>query len=906
MKFTIFVLCVTGVVSRNLPVPPPLEDNSYKEDYSTNYIDPVIFEPLPNITLSRSTYKIVGQIAFAPYFGLFSRYEDYFTKLKRDMFGRNPFQNGSRDCGSTQAKMFPSMSLHHEKFRPCKGEENQRKLEAEVNFLQKLFVEVKTKFYLAIDHVQTIDPERVDKSNKPTISPISDTRPYSRVKRDRDRVNRTKIPTEHSKRKIDVGINFTLPNITEGPLPPESRVETEPTQASWYMDLSDEEYDTIKELVQVYLARNPKLRSHLKRRFKRFGIMSWVLGWGIFKNFRQSAQTRRNIQILQQQNEHQDGQIQELAKFVKWSLVTLRTHHGLLHDINVKLDIIKIQLDALARELQNLEWYLNYHLHVQAALQRLTTGILIINEQVNKLYEYMRVMATHKLNPLIVNPTQLKIVLKGIQQKLKSHPRLSLPQDPETNIWDYYSISRITPVVENGYMIVILTIPLSDASLDMRLYKIHNLPSLHPELKVEVNYVLEGNYLAIHKDGEYAAIPTDREIQVCQVTRGFLCTLNSALYPIKKIEWCIYALFIKDADKITEYCMVDTKTRNSPRAINLGGFIWAVSALATETIFLRCVNDNKLIEIKSPLTIIKIPSGCEGWSNSINIPAKTELTSSSQVFQDPEWFTYFNMDYQNFTNYGIWKIFNIQQINKLESELYGTVLGEFPQFKIKYLKKQFDEMVDLSKVGLHPKFFIAIAITVTIAIAVVVVLVLYKYGRLHNVLRAVKTNVKSLSVGPLPVPMTNRKFPIIHIRSDTPPPTTPIPPPRKFHWKPKNKETENKTQRNSSFLRRKTNKNPPKQKRAAPLPPQPTTSTISDRETDEYLNSSDQYDVPETQQPKADPNPLEFTEKQLRRLAAIAEKELEMDGLPLKSAKLYLAKKHLSHQAEDQSPVHHQ
>ena len=41
---------------------------------------------------------------------------------------------------------------------------------------------------------------------------------------------------------------------------------------------------------------------------------------------------------------------------------------------------------------------------------------------------------------------------------------------------------------------VILTIPLVDESLQMNLYKVHNLPLLHPDLEIEVIYDLEGEY----------------------------------------------------------------------------------------------------------------------------------------------------------------------------------------------------------------------------------------------------------------------------------------------------------------------------------------------------------------------------------------------------------------------------
>ena len=75
---------------------------------------------------------------------------------------------------------------------------------------------------------------------------------------------------------------------------------------------------------------------------------------------------------------------------------------------------------------------------------------------------------------------------------MKRNPRLQLPEDPNINIWNYYSIMKITPKVMDDCLLIILTIPLTDQSLEMDLYKICNLPALHPKLKVEFTYQLEG------------------------------------------------------------------------------------------------------------------------------------------------------------------------------------------------------------------------------------------------------------------------------------------------------------------------------------------------------------------------------------------------------------------------------
>ena len=73
--------------------------------------------------------------------------------------------------------------------------------------------------------------------------------------------------------------------------------------------------------------------------------------------------------------------------------------------------------------------------------------------------------------------------------------------------------------------------------------------------------------------------------------------------------------------------MVETKIRHANLAVNLDGYMWAVSSLVGEKLQIRCLTDTYIEEITPPLKIIYIGNGCEGYSSSITIPAKSELTS---------------------------------------------------------------------------------------------------------------------------------------------------------------------------------------------------------------------------------------------------------------------------------------
>ena len=97
-------------------------------------------------------------------------------------------------------------------------------------------------------------------------------------------------------------------------------------------------------------------------------------------------------------------------------------------------------------------------------------------------------------------------------------------------LWDCqlntYCFARL-PDVDIDYSLV-------DQSLQMNLYKVHNLPMLHPTLNVHVQYELEGTYLVIIMEGMFISLPTALDIKLCLITNGHLCMVNQALYPVER------------------------------------------------------------------------------------------------------------------------------------------------------------------------------------------------------------------------------------------------------------------------------------------------------------------------------------------------------------------------------------
>ena len=90
-------------------------------------------------------------------------------------------------------------------------------------------------------------------------------------------------------------------------------------------------------------------------------------------------------------------------------------------------------------------------------------------------------------------------------------------------------------------------------------------------------------------------------MQICLTSQGGLCVMNQALHPVETVNWCVYALFIQDEERIKRDCSMNFKPRKANMAQSLGGYLWAVSSLVGEKMQIRCITETHVEIIKPPL-----------------------------------------------------------------------------------------------------------------------------------------------------------------------------------------------------------------------------------------------------------------------------------------------------------------
>ena len=86
--------------------------------------------------------------------------------------------------------------------------------------------------------------------------------------------------------------------------------------------------------------------------------------------------------------------------------------------------------------------------------------------------------------------------------------------------------------------------------------------------------------------------PLNSQLEFVLQTELAICILEQALYPVKHVTWCVYALFIDDEPCIRRDCKYTVCKVSGNRAISLGGYLWAVSSIKQEQLQVRCFRRN--------------------------------------------------------------------------------------------------------------------------------------------------------------------------------------------------------------------------------------------------------------------------------------------------------------------------
>ena len=113
--------------------------------------------------------------------------------------------------------------------------------------------------------------------------------------------------------------------------------------------------------------------------------------------------------------------------------------------------------------------------------------------------------------------------------------------------------------------------------------------------------------------------------------------------------------------------------------------------------------ETHVITIQPPLQIIDISNGCEAYSASIYIPAKSQLTATIHSVTQSQFFLEYNFNYTNVTNFLVWYKTNFTNLTNKEIESLKAKVLKLPTMSMDISDKVLENIDEKYLFSLSPK-----------------------------------------------------------------------------------------------------------------------------------------------------------------------------------------------------------
>ena len=131
---------------------------------------------------------------------------------------------------------------------------------------------------------------------------------------------------------------------------------------------------------------------------------------------------KKNIQALYDQNILQEKQIIELTHYLNMTYGHVHANRQVINELNIKATTLNKTLMAVIRETKFIKFTVAILTDMRMTLAKISLGVMSLQENVNATYGYMRVLSTRRVNPLIIPPDSLRLILAQAKEDMKRNP----------------------------------------------------------------------------------------------------------------------------------------------------------------------------------------------------------------------------------------------------------------------------------------------------------------------------------------------------------------------------------------------------------------------------------------------------------------------------------------------------
>ena len=384
----------------------------------------------------------------------------------------------------------------------------------------------------------------------------------------------------------------------------------------------------------------------------------------------------KNLEILEKNEHLNHHDILQAYNLINLTMIEMGQHRHVIHDLEKEVLQHQHIIDTLAH---NISLRLAYTHTVEMLTTKSETfqnTLSTYQRQTDKLRRYLTAISTRKLTPSLISPRYLREILRYINQHLVERtPKLSLLGYPDTNIWEFYQIITLVPVMAGDHLIVALQVPLSDATTQFQIYKINNFPLLHPNLGIRFTYKLENDYLAISTNRTFFMLPPETEVTLCRATQGQLCRLTHPLFAVNRVSTCVTSLFFQKHKDIEENCEVIPHPQSHPTAVMWRPNAWIISVFQTTSVSIICASREETEFVEPPHALLTVPATCTAWVGmELYLPASAQLNMDlppselGTAYLTPE------LTYRPMKDYRLFEGWNGTRLSEQELEKQSTNL----------------------------------------------------------------------------------------------------------------------------------------------------------------------------------------------------------------------------------------
>ena len=187
---------------------------------------------------------------------------------------------------------------------------------------------------------------------------------------------------------------------------------------------------------------------------------------------------RQNLHILRNNQVELAHVVQESMSLINVSRARIAEDRQTLNLIVSDMGALNDQIVNVTQRLDNrifqLETLFPMYLQLDSMVEEIKQSLQKALVYVEYLQLQLNMLSIGKLSPSIISPLKLRDLLADIQTRISAP--LRLPWDPKADLWHFYKTLACITIVEEDKVLMVVPVPLLDASDDFDVYRVHNLP----------------------------------------------------------------------------------------------------------------------------------------------------------------------------------------------------------------------------------------------------------------------------------------------------------------------------------------------------------------------------------------------------------------------------------------------